>query len=490
MHRRGDYRWVLEVGIPRFAGGEFVGYVGTATDIHERKQMEDALRKSEASFRDLADSAPVMIWTTDERGLVTFVNAGWLAYTGTTLEEELGDTWAFGVHPEDAPHGGLAWHEALERRELWEREYRLRAEGGEYRWISERGVPRYEEGELRGLRGHRDRHPRAQDDGGAAARGLRARAHDRRDAPAQPAARAPAAHRGAGDRRPLPAGGPGRRDRRRLVRRARAPRRAGWRSWSATWSATGCAPRRSMGQLRNAFRAYGLAESSPAEVMARVNRLVMSGEEEVMATVLYLVLDRETGEVCLLERRAPAAAGARRRTAPASSRAAARCRSARSTPACSARPRPCCPQDASLLLYTDGLVERRDEPLERRLDALAEAADRAEGGLEGLCDAVLAGVLGQRMPSDDVALLAVRPRPVATESIRFTLPAEPESLPGLRRRLARFLHAAGADDAGDLRDHADRLRGGRQRDRARLRAGRRHLRRRGPPRRSTSWWRR
>ena len=60
---------------------------------------------------------------------------------------------------------------------------------------------------------------------------------------------------------------------------------------------------------------------------------------------------------------------------------------------------------------------------------------------------MLAGVIGQSMPGDDVALLAVRPRPVASESIRFSLPAEPESLPGLRRRLARFLHAAGADDA-------------------------------------------
>ncbi len=53
----------------------------------------------------------------------------------------------------------------------------------------------------------------------------------------------------------------------------------------------------SMGQLRNAFRAYGMVESSPAEVMARINRLVMSGVEQAMATVLYLVLDRETGEV-------------------------------------------------------------------------------------------------------------------------------------------------------------------------------------------------
>src|SRR4029450_5313938 len=92
-HRDGGHRWGLEIGTPRFAGGEFVGYVGTGTDIHERKVMEAALRRSEANFRDLADSVPVMIWTTDERGSVTFVNAGWLTYTGTTLENELGESW-------------------------------------------------------------------------------------------------------------------------------------------------------------------------------------------------------------------------------------------------------------------------------------------------------------------------------------------------------------------------------------------------------------
>jgi two-component system sensor histidine kinase/response regulator len=86
----GRYRWVLAVGTPRFVEGEFVGYVGTATDIHERRTMEEALRESEASFRELADTAPAMIWTTDEHGLVTFVNEGWLRFTGTNLEEELG----------------------------------------------------------------------------------------------------------------------------------------------------------------------------------------------------------------------------------------------------------------------------------------------------------------------------------------------------------------------------------------------------------------
>ena len=64
----GGYRWVLELGTPRFSGGEFVGYVGTATDIHERRTMEEALRESEASFRELADTAPAMMWTTDTDG--------------------------------------------------------------------------------------------------------------------------------------------------------------------------------------------------------------------------------------------------------------------------------------------------------------------------------------------------------------------------------------------------------------------------------------
>ena len=219
----GCSRWACRAS----PGGDFAGYVGTATDIHERKQMEDALRRSEASFRDLADSAPVMIWTTDDRGSVTFVNAGWLAYTGTTLEEELGDELVARGSSRRLPavyrpgrrrssgagaRGSASTASAPPRRVPLD----LRA-----RRPALRGRP------LRRLRRHRARHPRAQADGGAAARGLRARAHDRRDAPAQPAARAPAAHRGDGDRRALPAGRPGRRDRRRLVRRARAGRRPG-----------------------------------------------------------------------------------------------------------------------------------------------------------------------------------------------------------------------------------------------------------------------
>ena len=105
------------------------------------------------------------------------------------------------------------------------------------------------------------------------------------------------------------------------------------------------------------------------------------------------------------------------------------------------------PPGSTLLLYTDGLVERRDVGLEERLGRLAEVAGSGADDLDALCDRVIQVVLGDGDPGDDVALLAVRPLPAASERINLTLPAEPGSLAGLRRRLARFLHATGASEA-------------------------------------------
>jgi PAS domain S-box-containing protein len=440
----GRYRWVLEVGMPRFADSEFVGYVGTATDIHERRQMEDALRESEAGFRELADTAPVMIWTTDEEGLVSFVNEGWLRYTGTTLEEELGASFSLGVHPEDAPDVVSSWYQLLERREPWEREYRLRSVNGEYRWVFDRGVPRYSAGRFVGYVGTAvDIHERKLME--ARLRAVYEREHTiaetlqrsllperlPRIEGLEIAARYLPAGRGAAvggdwyDALERPDG--------RVALVVGDVVGHGLRAAAA------------MGQLRNAFRAYALAESSPAEVMARINMLVTTGGEETMATALYLVLDRESGEVRFASAGHPP-------PLVLGPDGVSFLEGGRSVPVGAAVPgafqeaRAVLPSGASLLLYTDGLVERRDTPLEERLDALVDAAEQAERGLESLCDAVLARVLGDSRPSDDVALLAVRPGPVEAGRISLSLPAEPESLPGLRRRLVRFLQAAGADE--------------------------------------------
>ncbi|MEA2467387.1 MAG: hypothetical protein QOJ57_1513, partial [Thermoleophilaceae bacterium] len=82
----------------------------------ERMRAEDSLRESGERFRELADNVPVMLWTTDHAGRVTFVNESWLRFTGTTLEEEVGESWTLGVHPDDADTMITTWETALARR--------------------------------------------------------------------------------------------------------------------------------------------------------------------------------------------------------------------------------------------------------------------------------------------------------------------------------------------------------------------------------------
>jgi PAS domain S-box-containing protein len=440
----GGHRWVLEEGKPRFSGDEFVGYVGTATDIHERKTMEDSLRESEASFRELADTAPAMIWTTDEDGLITFVNQGWLRFTGTTFQEEMGESWELGVHPDDAALTTSTWHEARHARREWEREYRLHHHSGEYRWIADRGVPRYEGGRYAGYVGTAiDIHERKMMEG----RLLEVYRREHRIAETLQRSLLP-------ERLPLIEG---------VELAARYVPGAGGTAVGGDWYDVlerpdgrvalvvgdvvghGLRAAASMGQLRNAFRAYGMVESSPAEVVARINRLVMSGVEQVMATVLYAVLDRESFEVSFSAAGHPpplviAPDGPRfldgGRSVPIGAADPAVFREATAV----------LPAGSTLLLYTDGLVERRDTPLDDRFGQLAAATGDETADLSALCDRVLGRVLGDGDPRDDVALLAVRPLAVADHRISVTLPAEPGSLARLRRRLSRFLHATGASD--------------------------------------------
>jgi anti-sigma regulatory factor (Ser/Thr protein kinase) len=164
-----------------------------------------------------------------------------------------------------------------------------------------------------------------------------------------------------------------------------------------------------------------------------------------MATVLYLVLDRETGEV------AYSAAGHPPPLVIAPD-GPYFLEGGRSVPIGAADPAlfreetAVLPPGSSLLLYTDGLVERRDAPLDRRLQELADVAGSADDSLGDLCERVIASVLGDGDLNDDVALLAVRPLPSLGGRLSITLPAEPGSLSRLRRRLARFLHATGASE--------------------------------------------
>ena len=111
------------------------------------------LRESEERFRTMADAAPVLIWTSDIDKRRTFVNKGWLDFTGRTLEAEIGDGWTQGVHPDDFELCYTAYRSAFDARRDFEVAYRLRRADGEYRWVLDRGVPRFSGGVFAGYVG-------------------------------------------------------------------------------------------------------------------------------------------------------------------------------------------------------------------------------------------------------------------------------------------------------------------------------------------------
>jgi PAS domain S-box-containing protein len=114
-----------------------------AADFIERTLAEAAVRESEERFRLIANTAPVIIWTSGIRGDCTYVNQTALDLTGQSFDAVRGNGWTERIHPHDAARCREIYQDAVAQRKRFQVDFRIRRHDDEYRWLVGTGAPRY-----------------------------------------------------------------------------------------------------------------------------------------------------------------------------------------------------------------------------------------------------------------------------------------------------------------------------------------------------------
>jgi PAS domain S-box-containing protein len=129
----------------RSPDGRFAGFASLGEDVTEVQalRLQAAQQESEERFRNTADTAPLMIWQAAADMSCTFVNKGWLRFTGRSIEQELGTGWTANVHPDDLQLAVATFQAAFHTRHDFQFEFRKRRADGEYRWVLCNGVTRF-----------------------------------------------------------------------------------------------------------------------------------------------------------------------------------------------------------------------------------------------------------------------------------------------------------------------------------------------------------
>jgi PAS domain S-box-containing protein len=198
-----------------------------------------------------------------------------------------------------------------------------------------------------------------------------------------------------------------------------------------------------MGQLRSVARAYAIEGHSPVEVIARLNLYHQALRADDMTTLVYAVVEPDLGRLRVVNAGHPP-------PALVSPPTAARLLEG-SCPALGIADI-CTPPEivvdfppgATLVLYTDGLIERRNVGIDAALSGLLSALASAPGDVDTVRDDVVEACLGPERVDDDVTALFVRAEATLGETVRAALTPDPDALAAMRRMLRRWLREVGA----------------------------------------------
>lgn len=152
--KEGNARYFLNNLVGIIEDNKLLRVWGTQRDITAEKAALVALKESEARFRQLADTAPVMIWVSDEQDQTIYVNKSWKAYTGIEDCASVQVKWESIIHPDDKEATLEYYKTSFAKREPVTLEYRLRSVSGDYKWVIDKGEPRFlEDGQFLGYVG-------------------------------------------------------------------------------------------------------------------------------------------------------------------------------------------------------------------------------------------------------------------------------------------------------------------------------------------------
>jgi anti-sigma regulatory factor (Ser/Thr protein kinase) len=206
-----------------------------------------------------------------------------------------------------------------------------------------------------------------------------------------------------------------------------------------------------MGQLRSVARAYAVEGHPPAEVVGRLNLYHQALRADDMTTLVYAIVEPDLGRLRLVNAGHPPPAlmvpGASARLLEGA------CPALGIAEICNP-PEIVVdfPPGATLVLYTDGLVERRHEGIDAGVSRLLSAMAQSPGDVDAVSREVIAACLGPETVDDDVTALFVRAEALLGQIVRFTLTPDPQALAAMRRMLRRWLveMGAGADEMASI----------------------------------------